>query len=153
MPPMGVVSNRPRISPVAGLMEAIEEERAAWELIPVILPELSSAAPVFLPIGGDPANRQGQARLAGHARYAAPGFQRSGYSTDTMHRPCGGTAGPDLDRSHSSNKRGMSSGASLPRPTSNSVPTILRTMNRRNDFPRTSKSISSLPAASIISAR
>src|SRR2546422_2744008 len=49
MPAMAVVSNRPRISPVAGLMEAIEEDRAAWELIPVILPELSSAAPVFLP--------------------------------------------------------------------------------------------------------
>jgi hypothetical protein len=29
-------------------MEAIEEERAAWELIPVILPDLSSASVVFL---------------------------------------------------------------------------------------------------------
>src|SRR2546426_9565476 len=52
MPAMGVVSNRPRISPVAGLMDAMEEERAAWVLIPVILPELSSAAPVFLSIPG-----------------------------------------------------------------------------------------------------
>src|SRR2546422_10370919 len=59
MPAMGVVSNRPRISPVAGLMEAIEEERAAWELIAVILPELSSAAPVFLSIPG-PGKSQGR---------------------------------------------------------------------------------------------
>src|SRR2546427_2696613 len=67
MPAMGVVSNRPRISPVAGLMEAIEEERAAWELIPVILPELSSAAPVFLPIRGS-----GKSPGASEARWTGP---------------------------------------------------------------------------------
>src|SRR2546428_8442495 len=97
MPAMGVVSNRPRISPVAGLMEAIEEDRAAWELIPVILPELSSAAPVFLSIPG-PGKSHGRARTAGQALYAAPGFQRSAYSTDTMHSPCGGARRTGLER-------------------------------------------------------
>src|SRR5437879_13170296 len=98
MPAMAVVSNRPRISPVAGLMEAIEEDRAAWELIPVILPELSSAAPVFLSITG-PGKSHGRARTAGQALYAAPGFQKTAYPPDTIQRPWRGTGRAECGRS------------------------------------------------------
>jgi hypothetical protein len=54
--------------------------------------------------------------------------QASSCWTSTMTRPCGGTVGPDFERSRSPNKRSMSAGVSFPRPTSSSVPTILRTM-------------------------
>ena len=42
--------------------------------------------------------------------------------------PSGGTVGPERERSRNSNTFGISAGASLPFPTSRSVPTILRTM-------------------------
>src|ERR1035437_5892989 len=61
----------------------------------------------------------------------------SGYSTSARHKPCGGIVGPDFERSRSANSSGISSGLSLPRPTSTRVPAIFLTMYRRKDFPRT----------------
>src|SRR5579871_595125 len=52
----------------------------------------------------------------------------SGYSIATKYNPSGGIVGPDADGSRCSKILGTSSGGIAPRPISNSVPTILRTM-------------------------
>src|SRR5215469_11399289 len=52
----------------------------------------------------------------------------SGYSIETRYRPSGGTVGPERARSRASKSCGISSGSSLPFPTSSRVPTILRTI-------------------------
>ena len=54
--------------------------------------------------------------------------QASSCCTWTITNPCGGTVGPAFERSLISYRRSMSSGLSHPRPTSSSVPTILRTI-------------------------
>src|SRR5439155_11236024 len=74
-------------------------------------------------------------------------LQGSAYSTASIQSPCGGTVGPDFERSRNSYSRSTSPTGSFPRPTSSRVPTILRTMWRRKDFPRTVK-CSSSPVAS-----
>ncbi len=61
----------------------------------------------------------------------------SGYSSETRYKPSGGTVGPEDDRSRISRILGISETASLPFPTSRSVPTIFRTMYLKNDRPRT----------------
>ena len=62
---------------------------------------------------------------------------QSGYSTESKQRPWAGAVGPERARSRSSSSWGISPGWKRPRPTSSSAPTILRTMCRRKDFPRT----------------
>ena len=49
-------------------------------------------------------------------------------STSTRNSPLAGTVGPAWERCLAAKMRPMSSAAKLPRPTSNSVPTMLRTM-------------------------
>jgi len=50
------------------------------------------------------------------------------YSTFIRHSPCAGAVGPASVRSRASRMRTISPGSSLPRPSSMSVPTMLRTI-------------------------
>src|SRR5260370_11902158 len=54
-----------------------------------------------------------------------------------MNNPCGGTVGPDFERSFNSYSLSISAGTNFPRPTSSSAPTILRTIYRKKDLPCT----------------
>src|SRR5258708_13096644 len=54
-----------------------------------------------------------------------------------MNTPCGGTVGPDFERSFNSYNLSISAGTNFPRPTSSSAPTILRTIYRKKDLPCT----------------
>ena len=74
--------------------------------------------------GGNQGLRQTKRRVS----YGLPTCHASSCSTLSMHNPCGGTVGPDFERSRNANNFSMSSGCNRPRPTSNKVPTIFRTI-------------------------
>src|SRR5258708_21253177 len=54
-----------------------------------------------------------------------------------MNNPCGGTVGPDFERSFNSYSLSISAGTNLLGPTSTSAPTILSTIYRKKDLPCT----------------